>query len=639
MAQIESARRRGIAFLQTEQTDSGSFTGHTSATVRPFKPERLYQTTFLPALILGALSTVNGTKKICLPLAAWLRAQVSTAGSFNYWAKEAPERQTMPYPDDLDDTFCSLIALQHYDPALIDSGVLGAAVKLLLATEQQVGGPYRTWLVPSEAPASWQDVDLAVNCNIAYFLQLVAEPLPNLTAFMDKAIITNTYTSPYYPSAMPVLYYMARAYTGEHAARLAAHIASLKPATALDHALRISALLRLGYDKSLEQSVQALLRKQQADGSWPADAFCLDAARQGKVFYHGAPTLTTAFALEALGAYQAQQSRAAKTVPTKTSKTYADVIALAKEALGNLDTDLRSQATAMVDHMAEGDVSQEIALLPQLFNESLAKPSGVPDDVLAKLSLANLFGWMAYTIYDNFLDGEGQPVLLSVANVAMRMSLESFISAAPDPAFITFVRRTFDTIDGANTWETVHCRFTVSPDQRIIIPELPRFGDLSRLAERSYGHMLTPLAILMLAGYPADSKKAAHVKNALHHYLIARQLQDDLHDWEDDFRGGRATAVVAEVLRSARILPGEYDIAELLPRMQRQFWQLVLPLVCTRTERHLALSRKAMQSSRLLQADGPFYALMDRLETMVQGTRAEQTKAAEFLAAYKKPLG
>lgn len=249
-----AAVTRGLAYVRTRQRPDGSFESYSSPTKHPFRTETTYHTTFVPAIILAALSHVAGdaARRISQPLAQWLLAQKGEQGSFNYWAKDAPERQHLPYPDDLDDTFCALIALYGHDPALVDGATLAQVVKLLVATEAQVGGPYHTWLVPSDAPAIWRDVDVAVNANVAGFLGLVAEPLPRLTHFLEEAIAKHRWQSPYYPSVYPAIYYAARAYQGPKTPLLIRSILKQSEKgiwnnSVLTTALMVSALRTLGY--------------------------------------------------------------------------------------------------------------------------------------------------------------------------------------------------------------------------------------------------------------------------------------------------------------------------------------------------------------------------------------------------------
>jgi hypothetical protein len=634
-----AAITKGVAFVRATQRSDGGFDSYSSLTPNPFTVEKTYNTTFTPAIILGALAETDSARDIRTKLAAWVADQRSPAWSFNYWAKGAAERQSQPYPDDLDDTFCALIGLYRHDPALVSAAQLGTIIKLLLAAEQTVGGPYRTWLVRPEAPDIWRDVDLAVNCNIAYFLRLVAAPLPNLTALIDEAINKHTFTSPYYPTSAPVLYFAARAYTGDNTEELATQIASQPAHTALETALLCSALLRLGQTAPANPFIQQLCDTQQADGSWPAAAFCLDPAQGETLYYQGAAVLTTALAVEALALYRANSRRVRPLRSRLASQPGSELIVKeAKRSFAHLGKELRHQVSAMIDQIATADTSQEIVLMPQLFTAGFRHATTLPTSTLSTLSRANLFGWLAYTIYDDFLDEQGSTPLLPVANTALRASLKEFETTLEGHTEgRQLVLATFDLIDSANSWEVAVCRATVQGDTLALL-KLPRYGKLEKLAERSLGHTLTPIIILLLLGYTLDSPEVHGLQTALRHYLIARQLLDDMHDWEEDLRRGHLSPVVTELMRVTRTEPGDHKLSELVPRLRHAFWQWTLPTMCIRTERHITSARRAAMHTQLFIADGGLIGLLDRLDNTLKDTRARQADATKFLQAYKKPL-
>lgn len=634
---VEMRIRKALAYMRTAQQDNGSFPGYTSPTITPFTSQKEYHTTFTPAIILGALASVPGAADIRSRTAEWLITERGAGWSYNYWTTDAPERHTMPYPDDLDDTFCVLSALHQHDTSLIDAAALGEIVQILLAAESQVGGPYRTWLVTPDTAASWQDVDLAVNANIAFFLRLVAEPLPNLTAIMDQAIATNAYRSPYYPNALQVAYFIARAYTGGHAQDLATFIRNQQPHDALTIALQCSALARLGAYDGMDTRIEELQNLQQHDGSWPAGAFCLDAAVNDRPFYHGSPALTTALAIEALQTYVSRPTPSSHTRTSERPPGYQTIIAAARQPFTGLQNDLRTQCEHLVDLIAKGDHSHEIVMLPQLFAASLTPQPAIAPATLQQLSLANTYGWIAYTIYDDFLDEEGNPLLLPAANTCLRMSLDAFANAVPqNPVFQHYVRDTFNSIDSANTWEIAHCRQAVRGN-RLHITKLPYYGKLDRLAERSLGHALTPLAVLILTGHTLHDDVAAAMRTSLQQYLIARQLQDDMLDWERDLRSGHMNAVVVAIARKLQLKPGDYDLNILVPRMRNAFWQHVLQAMCTRTLRHLSAARMAARQSGVVRPVSPLHTLYNQLEQRTHDTQSQQAEAAAFLQAYKNP--
>jgi len=627
---------RGINSIRAVQLADGSIAGRSSASIRPFKPQITYHTTFTPAIILGALADIPEAKEVRDEIAGWLMEQRSPNWSFNYWARTSKEFTTMQYPDDLDDTFCTLIGLHNHNPSLITADVLGNVVRLLIAAEDTVGGPYRTWLATPDSDAIWKDVDIAVNSNIAYFLRLVAEPLPNVTAYLETAIRSGAFTSPYYPAATPLLYYLARAYRGPHEQALAAHIRKQPVDTPLHTALIISALLELGHHAELGPAVDKLRSWQNTDGSWPAEAYCIDPARRGTTFYHGSKALTTALAIEALHRYSKQQTASVRRKSPVKNDLSALSVQIAMHATAKLDEPLRSHARSMLETTVEGDETHEIVGIPYQFMRSLAIKQILPTPLLAGLGAANLFGWLAYTIYDDFLDDEGKPVQLSVANIALRRSLDGFLQSLPThDGFQKLVHRTFDCIDAANAWEVTHCRFPIH-GRYITIGTLPRYGQRIRLAERSLGHTLGPLAIMSSIGYAPSSAQATAIRQMLTHYLIARQLNDDVHDWEQDLRRGHISYVVQVILRALRLKHGQHSLETLLPRAQRQFWHRSLPGLCDITAQHVADARAAANASGLIAPGSPIFSLFERLESIIEHTRSEQTKAEQFLNAYRK---
>lgn len=639
------AADKGAAYLRSAQNPDGGFESYSSQSAAPFTPSIIYQTIFSPALILSAISALNSQDATIVrqKTAKWLLAQKSPAWSFNYWAVSAPQRTNLPYPDDLDDTFCALIALYRHDPSLIDEECLGKVVKLLINTETKVGGPYRTWLAPSGAPAVWQDVDLAVNSNIAYFLKLVAQPLPNLTGLMDRTIVSSEFKSPYYPSAYPLIYYLARAYEGPLKQKLAQHILGLRHngwwGTPLNTALCISALINLGEVKQCDDAIQRLQAAQQPDGSWPAEAFCIDPSIQQKKYYNGSPALTTALAAEALANYARLSVNMPKVSPGNV-QTNADlrqrIADRARKEIELLEPSLRRPGLAMLDDMIQKDDGHEVILLPHLFNNSLAKPlPGKYQTTLDNLGLANLYGWMAYTVYDDFLDDEGDPKLLSAANVAQRYSLKHFGQALSNPSFQRLVEKTFDTIDGANARELARCRMAIT-GRHIVIGRLPSYAKTLDLADRSLGHTLTPMGVLAASGIDLGDQRATAVHRALRHYLVARQLHDDLHDWEQDLRTGLITYVVAAILRDMQVTPGKHTFTRLIPKMQRQMWHHTLPKICKVVSKHTMLARKEAKSSTLLTQSNIVTNLVDKIDEVTAKTLNEQSKAEKFLTSYSE---
>jgi hypothetical protein len=638
---------KGLAYLDSVQQSRGSFRTYSSPSERPFVHHTAYVTTFSQAIMLAALTAVpdESAAVIRKRLAGWLLKQRSDHWSFNYWPRGSATSKRQPYPDDLDDTFCALLALWLYDPKLIDGACLGHAVKLLIATESQPGGPYRTWLVPADSDPLWLDIDVAVNANIACFIRHVAGPLPNVVALLERAIADKKLASPYYPSAYPLAYYLARAYRGPEQSQLAELLLGMARdghwGTPLQTALAVSSLVQLGRSETCQAAVDFLHTSQQADGSWPAEAFCIDPAQNGQQFFNGAPALTTALVVEALARYDqaaAQDKPAAARLAPKESAAQALKTAIyntVENELRQLPSTLAAQSRPVIERIQSRDERSEISLLPVFFKTALKTPPAWADQAkLLDLGKANLYGWMAYTLYDDFLDGSRGPELLGVANAAGRRSLNSFRACLPDhTAFWELVEQTFDCIDNANSWELANCRFIVSGGF-VTIAHLPNYGQRLKLCERSLGHTLTPLAILMSTGLTLSHPSVRRLKRGLAHYIIARQLNDDLHDWEEDLSLGQASYVVCELLRAAHVSPGSHSLAELIPLLRQQLWHHSVQPLCNTVTAHLDQSRRALIASGLFTPKNDLFGLLERLEAGVQKTLQEQRNAEAFILSY-----
>ena len=159
---MQDSINRGILFLSKKQQKDGAFLSLSSPSQTNFTKAKKYRSTFPAALILSAIYDVKDTaqtKQLKKGLGKFLAAQKNDNWSFNYWARDAKENKDLPYPDDLDDTFCSLSALFQHKPKSIDGKALAKIVSLLTFVEDKEGGPYRTWLVPLDSEKVWLDVD------------------------------------------------------------------------------------------------------------------------------------------------------------------------------------------------------------------------------------------------------------------------------------------------------------------------------------------------------------------------------------------------------------------------------------------------------------------------------------------------
>ena len=658
MFDIDSVIKNGLMRIADEQQKDGGFLSLSSFDQKDFTRAVSYSTTFFASTILSCLNGVAEQHKehssladpIRTRAAAFLLGERSEGWSFNYWTRSAKERKALPFPDDLDDTFSALLALAQYDPTIIDGEVLAAATTILTQTETQEGGPYRTWLVaaPDEP---WADIDLVANGTVGCFLDRIGIHLPTLEALIDGAFTDDKIRSPYYPSAAHVLYFISRFCKSIRNNRTAQRAISAifdfrkkctTTMTPLENAITITALINCGAAKEITpEEIEGFL-ETIAKEKWKPYAFCIDPARDGATSYAGAPALTAALCLETLALYKNADIGRNKGYSggddekKKEDGIHRKIIAIAGNNVRHAELHTRLHTIAMQKIVAVTD--RKITLLAHEFKVALGgRGVAIGQETVDRLAVGNLYGWIAYTIYDDILDDEGDPLLLPVANFFLRSLTHIYETENITTSGCVYLfDHIMNTIDGANTWERYYCR--LSDDRKGQLPErLPGFGDYENLADRSIGHAMGPLAELLIIGYDAGSKEFQNILTMFRHYLIARQLHDDAHDWAEDLLRGRVNSVGALVIKNFRDKYPQHAhvaIADTLPLMREFFWEEVIDVVARLIDDHIDAARRAREKSDLIGGTNFMEETLAALKSGAKKALSERNDALLFLAHY-----
>jgi len=478
--------------------------------------------------------------------------------------------------------FYGLAVLYEYDVAVLPPDIIAGAVKSLIANEQAPGGPYRNALDSPSLEPDW-----LTNMAVSRFIHHVGGPFPNLAAFLDA--IPTGYNR-YYTTAWPL------SFAG----------ATHKPA--FRHA-----------------KVRAI--PQLPNGSWPIEYVQQDPHDKSS-FAYGSVALSTAHMI-------AHFTRTPSIVTASNfAAPYKRLAAAAHADAAKLDPLIAEVLQTRLAKLIAADTSCEIGLLALRFTDALHTPHTPNTQILEKLGLANVYNWVAYTIYDDFLDDEGDPLLLSAANVALRKTVQIFSEVLPDPIFKAHVQHTFDTIDTANAWEVTHCRFTIQANT-IQIGAIPDYGDLHYLHDRSLSHRLPIIGTLLVAGFSLTGREVTAIADSFRHYLIIRQLNDDLCDWQDDLYAGHISYVVAQLLHDAQIAPGRQPLNSLYSKLQRVFWAQSLPKLDSLLQQHAAIARQFLDRSMIVNPDNLIAQLIDNLADAAVKMQAEHQQANDFLHAFK----
>lgn len=245
-------------------------------------------------------------------------------------------------------------------------------------------------------------------------------------------------------------------------------------------------------------------------------------------------------------------------------------VPIQKTLAATLIPELQQLADPILQKIIQIDAHGEISLLSKLFFESSAgtKPQKTPSkDTLALLGQANTYTWLAYSLYDCQIDEQTSPLTIATANIIQRFAYHSYLNAG---VTLKQLEKAFTDTDCANALEIAYCRVPVTTTT-ITIQHIPTKKLLtSLLSQRSVVHCLGPLWLI-----PANTRSGPSraVKRVFNLYCAARQLNDDIHDWEDDIRNGRITYVTAALLQAAQIEPGTHRLHILVKKFRQLLWE------------------------------------------------------------------
>lgn len=661
-----------IRLIKKEQRPCGNFLSLSSSSLEDFSGATSHSTTFFTSNILHCLCSIiasplpgflsqearTDVEAIAKRAAHFLLLERNERWSFNYFAREENERKNgaAHYPDDLDDTFAALIALRRYQPSLIYADVLAAITKLLISCEVREGGPYRTWIVPPDTAGISNDADVAINGTVGYFLSMLGVHPSRIGEYLTAAVRDRRLASPYYPGPCQAAYFASRYYGTDRNLSPAARNAfismireigteDLDPLTPLESAMLISSYFNCGLPENIPPPIVHKLIDAHGTHGWRPYPFCVDPAKDHKTFYAGSSALTAAFIAEALAFFISSGTnsfhhpsdsvvlggisddsfhRTIQNVAIQECKPLTETLRtiVAKKIMAYSDPTITAPS-----HDLKKILGQKGCVISSMFMEDAA--------------LAGFYGWMAYDIYDDLQDREGCPILIPVANFFLRMLIRTCTRAAAlFPAFMLgeFFNATLDTIDSAGAWEISHCNIP-SPGRFLLPPmaDLPAFGDYSNLANRSIGYAMGPLAELRVAGFDPDSAGYRNIESFFRHYLIARQLNDDAHDWEEDLRRGRINPASALLIKKyCERFPGcsPIDLNSSFPHLREFFWREIIDDIASLIHAHVQASRRARDASNIIGGTGFMENALNRLEAGAAKAVTERNGVLKFLANF-----
>ena len=588
------------------------------------------ETTFVCSLILISLrecSHYQQAKIIIDKGLAFLISEQSNKATWNYWQRNHENNKDKHCPDDCDDTSLALTALSLYKPEYITPKLLARIVKNLIACEEKPGGPYHTWILPNTLSKAWHDLDPVVNANIAYFLKLQDISSPEIKKFLDKKTSSKYYTNP-----LVTLYFIYKAFPQSKAI---ATIFDLRTkdnvwGSDLNNALALTTLLRLDYERKKIKKECAVLMNSALNNSWQSEPLYIE-ENKDVPHYAGSAALTAALALEALSLYLKTEIQPRPSIAILENKKIVKTI---RQRLAFLPPPTQQTLKTYLRILIENKHGHGIIYLPFAFASSLHIPITFSRKIAVSLSCANLYGWLAYAIYDDIMDDNADQCLLPLANTCLREVCRLYTRLIPKSAQNIFTN-IMDAMEYANAWEYEHCQLKLR-DGLVHAQTPPRFPK-KYLANKSLPHALGPITILLLQGYAPVSLEIKAVQGFFEEYLAARQLNDDAHDWYEDLGKGRLNAANVPVLKHYFSLsPLPFSVHSIPKILVELFWKKELKNIALQIIDHTREARCHLSILSTILNIQYLEKLLIPAEQAAQQALHEQKQSQAFLKAFSK---
>ncbi|MDD5726065.1 MAG: hypothetical protein PHC53_01485 [Patescibacteria group bacterium] len=316
------------------------------------------------------------------------------------------------------------------------------------------------------------------------------------------------------------------------------------------------------------------------------------------------------------------------------------IMEAAERRFRGLSGEFLTLATQKIQKTIKGNRDKQMSLMAAYMRQALGKKANtISDETVAQMGLANIFFWTAFIIYDDFWDEDeaADPRILPTANLYARHYVDYFGSLLPESTgFRAFFHSLMDKLDEANTWETMHCRTEVKGSKFIIPDYLPEYGDYEFKYRPASGHILGPVAMLVQLGCGLNSQEVKNLIAYFKNYLIAMQINDDSHDWEEDLRRGHISTVVALLLKDLNWPKKEIDLETDLVELKKVFWFETITKAAHLAVMHTERSRQALGALTILDDKAPLERFITITENVAKKALKEQKESLNFLQAYRK---
>lgn len=500
--------------------------------------------------------------------------------------------------------FLILSAIAKHSPDIISGELLAHTLNLLTTHEKEEGGPYR------RNPESNQ-IDFDSNVMIAYFLSLQNVELPNLTNLIEEKIASSNFEGEIFPSNFFIPYFITTFYQGKEKKKLAEFFLCADPKNQTDILLCQAGLKNLGQKNYLNK---IKLKKIKPNNKIESTLL--------KIIKH-------------------KKNQLEKPGEKEETSEIEKIKKANQERLLGLESKFRTLAEQRINQVIDKNTDRQMSLMAFYTKKALGKEGQkISNSLITELGLMNTYFWTAFIIYDDFWDEDeaAEPRLLPLANFYARHYTKFFSTLFPEKKeFEYFFTSLMDKLDAANAWEISNCRTKVEGDNFFVPKKLPNFEDYTIKYQPASGHILGSIAIFFQLGYQLKSPEIKNLINYFKNYLIAMQINDDAHDWEEDMARGHLSTVVALLLKEYENRYPDQKIIDLKKdkaKLQQIFWYQTIEKAGNKAVSFANKSQKALDKISIIKDQTPLKYYAKLTKNVAKKACKEQKDSIKFLQTF-----
>jgi len=622
--------------LHQAQNEDGSFD---SQTLLNGKVVGLKQTPYYSSLISIYLESVEDELaiKIRKKIHHFLLKEKSANWTFNYLCRNFDKKITKEkYPDDADDTFLALLALYLYDKSLFTGEVMSIVIKNLISIEKNIGGPYNTWFINKNDDS--KDFDMIVNSNILSFLDNFDVKIYQTELFLRKSIEEEV-LSKYYHNSLFKYYLLSQRKDKTHSkqilCKLNSYIKSYNDLKGLEKCLLTNTLIKLDQKTPiLNTGLSYIINNLDELCDTPYELF-IEKFKNKETEYSVCKSFNIALLIEGIHLNNSLKDklRIFNKIPTEKSE-YENSIQKRIKNFGNtLHGKTKSQYHKIIGNILNRKNIGEI--ISTSFHVHKCIKTNLSKESIEKLDEATIYGWMAYEIYDDIYDEGKRIECLGLANILNRKSYELFCLF--DNENKSLVDYYFKKIDQTNT---LQYELKAYNNESILskVEKMSKRYYEKIVFNRAIGHIIGPMLII---NQMRDKGKRKKYRKMLYkffkNYIISKQLNDDVHDWEEDYKNGNIT-LVHQMIQSGRRISTVTEVQNTTyidtKDMKREFWQKTIHEVLKIIKGHLDKAGSAIIKLDSESNLSFFFDLLRKQEKGIEKTREESKNILAFLNTF-----